>query len=88
MIEDFIIDEQFGGFLIIQENVEVVDCEFGENLLDIDEVIDCINYLLEEYLDILSDDDNFLLDDQNCDISDDEDCVNFFNNVEIVNVIQ
>lgn len=49
MIENFIIDEQFSGFLFIQENVEVVDCEFVENLLDIDEVINCINYVLEEY---------------------------------------
>ena len=88
MTEDSTTDEQFGGSLTIQENAEAADCEFGENLSDIDEAIDCINYLLEEHSDTSSDDDNLLLDDQNCDISDDEDCVNFLNNAEIANVIQ
>ena len=62
--------------------------EFGENLLDIDEAIDFINYLLKEHSDTSSDDDNLSLDDQNCNISDDEDCVNFLDNAEIANVIQ
>ncbi|PFX25193.1 hypothetical protein AWC38_SpisGene10207 [Stylophora pistillata] len=88
MIEDSTTDEQFGGSLTIQENAEAADCEFGENLSDIDEAINCINYLLEEHSDTSSDDDSLSLDDQNCDISDDEDCINYLNNAEIANAIQ
>lgn len=88
MTEDSTTDEQFGGSLTIQEDAEAADCEFGENLSDIDKAIDCINYLLEEHSDTSSDDDNLSLDDQNCYISDDEDCVNSLNYAEIANVIQ
>ena len=86
--EDSTTDEQFGGSLTIQENAEAADCEFAENLSDIDEAINCINYLLEEHSDTSSDDGNLSSDDQNCDISDDEDCVNFLDNAQIANVIQ
>lgn len=44
MTEDSTTDEQFGGSLTIQENAEAADCEFGENLSDIDEAIDCTIY--------------------------------------------
>ena len=88
MTEDFASDEQFGGSLTIRENAEAADCEFAENLSDVDEAINCINYLLEEHSDTSSNDGNFSSDDQNGDINDDEDCVNFLHNAEIANVIQ
>ena len=43
--EDSTTDEQFGGSLTIQENAEAADCEFAENLSDIVEAINCINFL-------------------------------------------
>ena len=87
--EDSTTDEQFGGSLTIQENAEAADCEFAENLPDIDEaILNCINYLLEKHSDTSSDDGTLSSDDQNCDISDDEDCVNFLDNAQIANVIQ
>ena len=88
MTEDFASDEQFGGSLTIRENAEAADCEFAENLSDVDEAINCINYLLEEHSDTSSNDGNFSSDDQNGDINDNEDCVNFLHNAEIANVIQ
>ena len=88
MTEDFTSDEQFGGSLTIQENAEAADCEFAENLSEIDDAINCINYLLEEHSDTSSDDGNFSSDDQNGDRSDDEDCVDFLHNADIANVIQ
>ena len=50
---------------------------------DVDEAINCINYLLEEHSDTSCNDGNFSSDDQNG-----EDCVNFLHNAEIANVIQ
>lgn len=58
--EDSTTDEQFGGSLTIQENAEAADCEFAENLSDIDEAINCINYLLGEHSDTSSDDGNLI----------------------------
>ena len=58
--EDSTNDEQFGGSLTIQENAEAADCEFAENLSDIDEAINCINYLLEEHSDTSSGDGNLI----------------------------
>lgn len=49
MTENSTTDEQFSGSLLIQENAEAADCEFAENLSDIDEAINCINYVLEEH---------------------------------------
>lgn len=49
MTENSTTDEQFSGSLLIQKNAEAADCEFAENLSDIDEAINCINYVLEEH---------------------------------------
>lgn len=83
MTENSTTDEQFSGSLLIQKNAEAADCEFAENLSDIDEAINCINYVLEEHWNTSSGDGNLSSDDKNCDISDGEDCVNFLNNAEI-----
>lgn len=66
MTEDSATDQLFSSSLTIQKNAEAADCEFAEYLSDIDEAINCINYLLEEHSDTPS-------DDQNCDISDYQD---------------
>lgn len=88
MNEDFKTDEQFGGCLTIQENAEVADCEFAENLSEFKEAVNCINYLLEEHSDTSSDDGSSSSDEQNGDVSDAEDYVNFLHNADIANVIQ
>ena len=88
MGEDFKTNEQFGGPLTFQENAAVADCEFAETFSEMEEAINCINYLLEEHSDTSSDNGHSSSDDQNGDTSDAEDCVNFLLNVDIANVIQ
>ena len=77
MTENPTTDKQLGGSLTMQENAEAADCTFAENLSGINETIYCINYLLEKHSNASSGDGNLSADDKNCDISDDEDCVNF-----------
>ena len=86
--DNFKYDKQFGGPLTIQENAAVADCEFAENVSEMEEAINSINYLLEEHSDTSSDDGNSSSDDQNGDTSDAEDCSNFLHNEDIANVIQ
>lgn len=87
MGEDFKTNEQFGGPLTFQENAAVADCEFAETFSEMEEAINCINYLLKEHSDTSSDKGHSSSDDQNGDTSDAEDCVDFLHNEDIVNVI-
>lgn len=55
----FIIFEEvecFGVVFNVIEILQVVDCDFFDNIFEVGDVVDCINYLFEGVFDIFIDD--------------------------------
>lgn len=78
--------ENFGASLSIGEITQAADCDFSDDISDAGDVVNCINYLLEESSDTSSDDFHSS-DDQN-EEENQEDCSDSLSNVCVAGIIQ
>lgn len=78
--------ENFGASLSIEEIIQAADCDFSDNISEAGDVVNCINYLLEENSDTSTD--NFHSSDDQTEDENHEDCSDSINNACVASIIQ
>lgn len=81
-------EEHFGGSLSAQESIEAAAFEFSDNFTDSDEIVNCVNYLLENHSQNDCSEDSSSSDDKSDDSSNDEDCSYFLDSAGISYIIE
>jgi len=80
--------ESFGVPLSVQESFDASTFEFSDNFSDTDEIINSVNYLLENHSEDEDSEDSLLSDDLNDETSDDESCPYLLDNTGISHIIE
>lgn len=78
--------ENFGASLSTEEIIQAADCDFSDNISEAGDVVNCINYLLEENFDTSTDD--FHSSDDQTEDENHEDCSDSLNNACVASIIQ